>query len=511
MCAARYCWYGESEVSTGPAFASGLTSRIPAGFNGGFSGRWRRRWRFGQRHRLLVHRLFDCSRLDDAGDDLDGGLTAGRDLTVGFGQYDRLNRPSLCWRLRFLDRRRRWRRLLNSGSGLLRWRFRLRSGRVGLRFLRSDGLLRGWLLLCRRLRVGSGRVGLGGRLLGGRIRLGCGLLWLWLFVAHVLFPSNQRPRNRFAQKFACGFQNFQRSSITVATVAVPCGNLCTGASGRREAEESTSTIWTVPMRQSQQTTTMVPTSTLLVLFALAPSSCAHQFTTRPHLSSSLRPAVSLSARAPPIQALALPVVTPDGILPLALCSGAIGLAQLGLTGLFRASKDPVLSGAPGYTAHQVVAFFLMAFVAALGLVGWLNPPAVAATAAGRLLAPSNSARWLGAMLLGMLVAWDIPTSIAIPRLRKPDVLTHHIAMAAVAFVGAFFLPTRYGFYYMGVAELSSIPLTAYDLFERSAEVAGVESASSGTDMDKARAKRLEIHTRRMPCRRGRRLCRRARV
>ena len=245
------------------------------------------------------------------------------------------------------------------------------------------------------------------------------------------------------------------------------------------------------MRQSQQTTTMVPTSTLLVLFALAPSSCAHQFTTRPHLSSSLRPAVSLSARAPPIQALALPVVTPDGILPLALCSGAIGLAaQLGLTGLFRASKDPVLSGAPGYTAHQVVAFFLMAFVAALGLVGWLNPPAVAATAAGRLLAPSNSARWLGAMLLGMLVAWDIPTSIAIPRLRKPDVLTHHIAMAAVAFVGAFFLPTRYGFYYMGVAELSSIPLTAYDLFERSAEVAGVESASSGTDMDKARAKRL---------------------
>ena len=113
----------------------------------------------------------------------------------------------LCWRLRFLDRRRRWRWLLNCGSGLLRWRLGLRSGRVGLRFLRSDGLLRGWLLLCRRrLSIGSGRVGLGGRLLGGRIRLGCGLLWLWLFVAHILFPSNQRPRSRFAQKFACGFQ-----------------------------------------------------------------------------------------------------------------------------------------------------------------------------------------------------------------------------------------------------------------------------------------------------------------
>jgi hypothetical protein len=88
-----------------------------------------------------------------------------------------------------------------------------------------------------------------------------------------------------------------------------------------------------------------------------------------------------------------------------------------------------------------------------GVLGWLNPPATAygaaATAAGRLLAVSDSARFLAATLLGALVAWDIPTCLAVPRLRKPDVLVHHLAMAATALVGSVYLPTHYGLYYMG--------------------------------------------------------------
>ena len=123
--------------------------------------------------------------------------------------------------------------------------------------------------------------------------------------------------------------------------------------------------------------------------------------------------------------LAVPTVGAAGVAAVAVRAGCVGLAaQLGLYALFKRSKDPVLSSTPGYTAHQVVAFFLMIFVTVLGLLSWLNPPAVAATAAGRLLAPSDSARWLGAMLLGMLVAWDIPTCLKIGRLRKPDALGH---------------------------------------------------------------------------------------
>jgi len=91
---------------------------------------------------------------------------------------------------------------------------------------------------------------------------------------------------------------------------------------------------------------------------------------------------------------------------------------------------------------------------------------------GRLLVPSDSARWLGAALLGLLLVWDIPTCLRIQRLRKPDMLAHHVAMAMTAFVGATALPTHYGLYYMGVVELSSIPLAAYDQLEYSAEIGG---------------------------------------
>ena len=156
--------------------------------------------------------------------------------------------------------------------------------------------------------------------------------------------------------------------------------------------------------------------------------------------------------------LSLPTCAAGGIWALAAKAGSVGLlAQFGLTALFKASKDPILNESPGYTAHQCVALLLMIFVATYGLVGWLQPAAAAATASGRLLATCDGARWLGAMLLGMLVAWDIPTCLAVPRLRKADGLLHHIAMAATALVGAAFLPTRYGFYYMGVIELSSVP------------------------------------------------------
>ena len=44
-------------------------------------------------------------------------------------------------------------------------------------------------------------------------------------------------------------------------------------------------------------------------------------------------------------------------------------------------------------------------------------------------------------------------------------------IALTALVGARYLPTHYGLYYMGVIELSSIPLTLYDMCDRLSELA----------------------------------------
>lgn len=187
---------------------------------------------------------------------------------------------------------------------------------------------------------------------------------------------------------------------------------------------------------------------LVAAFCLSKSDALHvraPVLHRQQLSPQLTRYAPVRAPAPATMSL-LPTCAATGVWALAAKAGCVGvLAQCGLTALFKSSKDPVLNTAAGYTAHQVVAFALMIFVSAFGLMGWLNPPAVAATAAGRLLGVSESARWLGAMLLGLLLAWDIPTCLMVPRLRKPDALIHHVAMAATALVGSIFLPTHYGY------------------------------------------------------------------
>ena len=177
----------------------------------------------------------------------------------------------------------------------------------------------------------------------------------------------------------------------------------------------------------------------LLLLLLSPGSA---------LSIRIAPAVRrptltvLRTKAP--TNLALPTCTAAGVVTVAARAGIAGaIAQCGLWAIFQKSSDPILCRAPGYSAHSALALCLMVFCATFGLAGWLSPPASAMTAAGRLLMPSGAARWLGATLLGLLLAWDIPTCLWIGRLRKPDMLGHHVAMALTALVGATALPTHY--------------------------------------------------------------------
>ena len=71
------------------------------------------------------------------------------------------------------------------------------------------------------------------------------------------------------------------------------------------------------------------------------------------------------------------------------------------------------------------------------------------------------------IILGSFLLWDIPTSLVIQKLRKADVVIHHVAMAIVAYVYGKRIPVHYVLYYFGVSELSSIPLLFYDQWTQS--------------------------------------------
>lgn len=135
----------------------------------------------------------------------------------------------------------------------------------------------------------------------------------------------------------------------------------------------------------------------------------------------------------------------------------------------------------GNTAHSVIALLFMIVVSILGSKGWRESCSSNALlvsnhittnrAAATIVSPlsilldpsSDSSRWLASVIFGMMLMWDIPTSLFIPKLRRQtDVLIHHAVMAATAGAAAVWLPMRYVFFYFGVAEISSIPLIVYN-------------------------------------------------
>jgi len=120
-----------------------------------------------------------------------------------------------------------------------------------------------------------------------------------------------------------------------------------------------------------------------------------------------------------------------------------------------------------YLAHSITAMGLMVLVSWMGVQGYYfntntNPPVGINSIHKMLLDTDDSARWLAAVLAGALALWDVPTSLAVRALRKPDVVLHHVVMAVTAGLGATQLPMPFLYFYLGVSELSSIPLLVYD-------------------------------------------------
>jgi TLC domain len=124
-------------------------------------------------------------------------------------------------------------------------------------------------------------------------------------------------------------------------------------------------------------------------------------------------------------------------------------------------------------AHRAVALLLMISVSVWGSWGWFGSGAPT-TAAARIWGENTAVSKLAAVLAGALILWDIPMSLVSllkfeasqhSQSSKPQLwllLGHHVVMATVAMVGATALPTHYGFFYLGVSEISTIPLILYE-------------------------------------------------
>ena len=160
--------------------------------------------------------------------------------------------------------------------------------------------------------------------------------------------------------------------------------------------------------------------------------------------------------APALSSLVPSIHTAPQALAVAAASGALAAGSTAaFTQLFR--RVPDLKGSAAFTAHRLVSLGYMVAASLIGVVGWYLVPAPL-TPAARLLESSGSARFLGAMLLGNLVLSDLPLAAMVRELRKPDMVIHHIAMAIVCLSAATYTPFHYCLFYLGVAELSSIPL-----------------------------------------------------
>lgn len=189
-------------------------------------------------------------------------------------------------------------------------------------------------------------------------------------------------------------------------------------------------------------------------------SAVHQLHALPTVSA-------FQARVPqPIASLALPSIGAAAIWPTAAASGAAAVAaQLMLTAGFKRSSDKAVSSTAGLLAYRIVAFVYTLLLTVVGGALFLNPANWPGSAATAMSAANGTVRFIGAVLFGELLLWDIPCAIWIKKLRRPDLLAHHIGLAVgPALVAMRFLPLFYYAWFIGFSEASSVFLAGNDFF-----------------------------------------------
>jgi len=165
------------------------------------------------------------------------------------------------------------------------------------------------------------------------------------------------------------------------------------------------------------------------------------------------------------------ISTPSWVL--AAGSGIAALAaQFVLHEVFRRSKDDsIRSRAPGFFAYNAIACALMIASSIVGILAVFTPGAWPATAEGRLLTANGASRVLCAILFGELVLWDLPCTLWISKLRRPDMILHHLAMAFVCWLTiSSAVPMSWALFFFGISEISTIPLGINDHYGRAVDL-----------------------------------------
>jgi hypothetical protein len=148
------------------------------------------------------------------------------------------------------------------------------------------------------------------------------------------------------------------------------------------------------------------------------------------------------------------------------------LCQCVLTKIFQ--RYALTKENAGYTAHTVVAFVFMTYLSIVGSIGWFcggtgssasfvsSSLFASLSPFDRLLLPNVHCQHMATVVTGLLLLWDLPTSLVVRPLRKIDVLVHHAIMTITSYFAATIIPMHYVYFYFGVSEISSIPLLLYD-------------------------------------------------
>merc|ERR550537_2189725 len=111
-------------------------------------------------------------------------------------------------------------------------------------------------------------------------------------------------------------------------------------------------------------------------------------------------------------------------------------------------------------AYLLVSGVVTAYCGILGLVGWLTEaPSIAPR--DRLYGWSDSAQWLASVMLAYQL-WNFLNSVLLRDLRQLEMFAHHAMTAYLCFEGMRPYVHYYVFYFIGVAELTNVPLTLYD-------------------------------------------------
>uniref|UniRef100_A0A7S0L516 TLC domain-containing protein n=1 Tax=Coccolithus braarudii TaxID=221442 RepID=A0A7S0L516_9EUKA len=162
----------------------------------------------------------------------------------------------------------------------------------------------------------------------------------------------------------------------------------------------------------------------------------------------------------------IPACTASETWAVAAASGITALSlQIILTSFFRRSEDIALAKRPAYMAYQLVAFIYMLFATFVGGAIMLDATCWPINAAAAMLVPRPQIRFLGAVLFGELVLWDVPTCLCVKKLRRADGILHHIGLAfGPALVAMTCNPTFYYSWFIGLSEASSVPLALNEAF-----------------------------------------------